>query len=314
MHFADVEAWRASLVDPLWDADVDHSHRADRGSLQSDVDFAPVGPALLNAIVVQRGHPVVSRDRRRIATTSRPLGFGLSIVQRGHAVVSSPGHELHLKAGDVCLLSGAVPFSKRLSNDYQEVLYLAPHAALEPALGRPIERAPGVRSALSGFARVLSLQVDTLVRHAPSLDPRDAARLTESTHLLIGSVFGHDERATTLELRSRSLRQIHRQRVLDAIAARYADPELDPAAIAQHCRISVRYLHALFAGEASVSTRLLAHRLDRCHSALSSRDPRERTRSIGEIAFAAGFNNLAHFCRTFKARFGLTPSEVRALP
>ncbi|MCC6622279.1 MAG: helix-turn-helix domain-containing protein [Deltaproteobacteria bacterium] len=312
MRFTDVEAWRASLVDPMWDADVDHHVRADRGGLQSNVDVAPVGPALINAVSVVRGEPVVSRDRRRIATSRRPLGFGLSVVQRGHATVWSEGREVRLGPGDVCLLSGAVPFAKHISNDYREVLYLAPHASLEPTLGRSIEREPSLRSGLDGFARVLALQVDTLVRRAHSLAFADTLRLTESTHLLLGVVFGDNDRATRLELESRSLRQIHRQRALDAIGRLHADPELDPAAIAQHCRISVRYLHALFAGEPSVSTRLLAHRLERCRAALASGDPRDRTRTIGEIAFSAGFNNLAHFCRTFKARFGVTPSEARA--
>ena len=93
--------------------------------------------------------------------------------------------------------------------------------------------------------------------------------------------------------------------------SRASSPRRSPAACSQRCRISVRYLHALFAGEASFSARLLEHRLEVCRSELSSPNARERARSIGEIAFGAGFNNLTHFCRTFKARFGLTPSEVR---
>ncbi|MFO0745985.1 MAG: helix-turn-helix transcriptional regulator [Myxococcota bacterium] len=96
------------------------------------------------------------------------------------------------------------------------------------------------------------------------------------------------------------------------IAEHYADPTLDPPAIAARCRVSLRYLHGLFAGEASVCERLLAHRLEVCRAALAAGPARDGRRSIGEIAFAAGFNHLGHFCRTFKARFGMTPSEARA--
>ena len=40
-------------------------------------------------------------------------------------------------------------------------------------------------------------------------------------------------------------------------------------------------------------------------------DPRQRARSITEIALRWGFNDSAHFSRTFRARFGLSPRAVR---
>jgi len=33
---------------------------------------------------------------------------------------------------------------------------------------------------------------------------------------------------------------------------------------------------------------------------------------IGAVAFEAGFSSNAHFSRAFRARFGLTPSQMRA--
>ena len=35
-------------------------------------------------------------------------------------------------------------------------------------------------------------------------------------------------------------------------------------------------------------------------------------RTISAIAFAVGFSDLSHFNRTFRRRFGRTPTEVRA--
>jgi AraC-like DNA-binding protein len=34
-------------------------------------------------------------------------------------------------------------------------------------------------------------------------------------------------------------------------------------------------------------------------------------RHLSEIAFAGGFSTLTHFCRTFRARFGMSPGEYR---
>jgi len=39
--------------------------------------------------------------------------------------------------------------------------------------------------------------------------------------------------------------------------------------------------------------------------------PHARRRTITEIAFACGFNDLSHFGRVFAERMGMTPSQWR---
>ncbi|WP_416221651.1 helix-turn-helix domain-containing protein [Rhodohalobacter sp.] len=34
-------------------------------------------------------------------------------------------------------------------------------------------------------------------------------------------------------------------------------------------------------------------------------------KTISQIAFDCGFNNLSHFSRTYKAEYGMSPSEYR---
>jgi AraC-like DNA-binding protein len=41
------------------------------------------------------------------------------------------------------------------------------------------------------------------------------------------------------------------------------------------------------------------------------RDLRHADRTISTIAFNVGFNDLSYFNRTFRRRFGMTPSEAR---
>jgi AraC-like DNA-binding protein len=36
-----------------------------------------------------------------------------------------------------------------------------------------------------------------------------------------------------------------------------------------------------------------------------------RHRHIGDIAFAAGFNDLSHFSRAYRARYGCAPTAAR---
>jgi AraC-like DNA-binding protein len=55
---------------------------------------------------------------------------------------------------------------------------------------------------------------------------------------------------------------------------------------------------------------VLEQRLYRAHRTIA--DPRRADRMISAIAFAAGFGDLSYFNRTFRRRFGMTPSDVRA--
>jgi AraC-like DNA-binding protein len=43
------------------------------------------------------------------------------------------------------------------------------------------------------------------------------------------------------------------------------------------------------------------------------RDPRLADRKVSEIAMEAGFSDLSHFNRSFRRRFGETPSFARAM-
>jgi AraC-like DNA-binding protein len=52
---------------------------------------------------------------------------------------------------------------------------------------------------------------------------------------------------------------------------------------------------------------LLGRRLD------LARHQMRGDRSLAEVAYEAGFADQAHFTRTFKAAFGLTPARYRAL-
>jgi AraC-like DNA-binding protein len=50
-------------------------------------------------------------------------------------------------------------------------------------------------------------------------------------------------------------------------------------------------------------------RLARAHRLLT--DPRYRDRNISAVGYEAGFGDLSYFNRTFRHRYGMTPSDVR---
>ena len=70
-------------------------------------------------------------------------------------------------------------------------------------------------------------------------------------------------------------------------------------------------LHMLFEDDgASFSEFVVGQRLARAHRMLS--DPRQMAQTVNAIALHVGFNDVSYFNRTFRRRFGMTPSDVRA--
>lgn len=88
------------------------------------------------------------------------------------------------------------------------------------------------------------------------------------------------------------------------------DPDLSMPQAAAAMGISARYARQLLADEqTSFRSYIQGQRLDRCRRDLT--DPRHATRNVGDVAFAWGFNDLAHFSRIFKQRFGVSPRDCR---
>jgi AraC-like DNA-binding protein len=94
------------------------------------------------------------------------------------------------------------------------------------------------------------------------------------------------------------------------ISRHLTDEALSPAAVAARHGITLRYLHKLFEDDGRTYSRfVLDGRLDLAHRRL--REPRAIARTVSAIAHDAGFGDLSYFNRTFRTRYGRTPSEVR---
>jgi AraC-like DNA-binding protein len=156
-----------------------------------------------------------------------------------------------------------------------------------------------------------ALFVDMLRLSAPRLDEmEESERAMIGRHLvdLLAMAIEADQRV--LVGRSSSVRNAHLHRAEHFIGAHLRDVRLSPQNIADGCGVSVRYLHQLFEAEGTtVCTHIKTQRLLMCERALN--DPHCR-KAISEIAYEWGFGDQAQFSRSFRARFGTTPSEVRA--
>ncbi|MFE6410970.1 helix-turn-helix domain-containing protein [Streptomyces sp. NPDC057837] len=100
-------------------------------------------------------------------------------------------------------------------------------------------------------------------------------------------------------------------RIRAYIEARLREPGLSPGSIALAHHISVRYLHKLFQSDGTTVGRWVRQRrLDSCRRELS-RTPNRRI-TVAAVANRWGFSSPAHFSRTFREAYGMTPSQWQA--
>jgi AraC-like DNA-binding protein len=89
-----------------------------------------------------------------------------------------------------------------------------------------------------------------------------------------------------------------------------SDPDLSAVTAAECFGISVRYVHKLFAVTGTTFNAYVAGvRLDKIGIDLLAIS--ERSQSISNLAYRWGFNDISTFNRSFKRRFGCSPSRWR---
>ena len=99
--------------------------------------------------------------------------------------------------------------------------------------------------------------------------------------------------------------------ILDLVARHHARPDLSADWIGGRLGISARQVHRLVEeGPKTLHEHILEARLQQALSLLS--DPDGPALPVAEIARRCGFAATSHFCRSFKVRFGDTPTGVRA--
>jgi AraC-like DNA-binding protein len=110
----------------------------------------------------------------------------------------------------------------------------------------------------------------------------------------------------------RGLMAARLQAVLDDIGRNFSHPGLSAADVAGRLGVSGRYVHLLLEETGfSFSEHVLERRLTSAYDLLI--DPARPAARIGDIAFECGFSDVSHFNRSFRQRFGCTPSDARRM-
>jgi AraC family transcriptional regulator, positive regulator of tynA and feaB len=245
---------------------------------------------------------IITRSPRKIAHRPTDM-FTIGVQSAGRGFGSQDGRDLALRPGDLVLYDMTRPLRLTFSGSFVRTTLIFPRATLlrrlgaaERFIGRSIDGTVGIGGMLSPLVRKLPSRLDTI-----PVSVRE--RLADNLLDLIATALLSDSEGAPL---SRGMTLVHAKAWIET----HLDEALSAERIAGACRLSARHLNRLFEREGTSLMRYVwDRRLTRCHRDVS--DPTMRGRPIGEIAFAAGFNDLSHFGRAYRARYGCAPRDAR---
>jgi len=226
---------------------------------------------------------------------SFPLSAPFRFCQRRRSAVCAPGSFTVERSGEPYELS------------YRETNLLhvlkIPSRVMRRTISAPDRLCAVHFDAARGAGALFSDYLTLLARHP------EAIAAIAGDHLMELLAFTVEHAGNGCDSMEKAVQSAHLLRVEHHVRRHLDDPTLSPATLAAAAGISVRYLHRLFQHSGrTVAGYIRELRLEACHEALV----RDRTEStLGALAYRWGFSDQAHFCRLFKARYGLTPGEVR---
>jgi AraC-like DNA-binding protein len=246
---------------------------------------------------------IVERGPALVRACPKEAAF-VSLVLEGAAFFYHQGGCVSLRAGDVVAYRTDDPYLFGFSTSMRKVLIDVPQAIFDDrcssdALGRPLFVAgdgPGAASLTARALRqvLLELVADPVVAAEPARE-----QLLDLVQILITG------RGTAVGVSRLLAAKAH-------IAERLQDPGLCTDSVARAVGVTPRHLNRAFATEGTtVAQYVQGRRLDSARVDLTAASLAHHR--IADIACRWGFSSQAHFTRLFRARFGCTPSDVRAV-
>lgn len=291
------EAWREQLAALCGRrAEIRFSNEDFRGSIRHrEVGGISIAHFAHNVSEIDQNKPHQSGDQCRYAMLIMQLS--------GRSMVTQGSNELALSTGEFGIIDSFRPFVSRFQGPTTQLIAYLPAAevmTLSTTLARPY-RVSG-RDGMGALARSTLLAI---ARSADQLNDDDAVHARQMLTGVVRRMVDRDRWASI-----RTEQALPDSRIRAFIDARLADPDLSPALIATGCGISLRRLHRAFGDtQWSVCAWIRHRRLEQCRRDLL--DPLQNRLSITQIAFRWGFNDAAHFSRSFREAYRQSPRDLR---
>ena len=251
---------------------------------------------------------LVMRSKKQIAKSCESE-FLLSLQLEEIGVVNQDGRKAELHPGDFALYDSTRPYQLLFSKPFRQIVLQIPYDSLSERFIRPEDITARRVSAQTGVGALTSQFIQSVAARIDTLSPQDRRIITEHMIELVALAMG--SMSSLRELNGQSIaRTAMLERIRQYIEINIRNPQLSPALIAAHHKISERYQRMLFASTGTTVTRyILERRLELCREALVNTKLADY--NLTQLAFSFGFSDLAYFSRKFKECYGVSPKEYR---
>jgi AraC family transcriptional activator of tynA and feaB len=229
------------------------------------------------------------------------------VLLSGRYALEQQGRLATLKPGDMTLYDAIRPHRIHCSQSFSKLIVSIPRTLLKDRMGG-IEhctalRIPGdegLRAVASGFIRSVAGQAHRLqVQESRAVAGQALDLLTMAVSSVRPAGFALSRsRSTSLFL------------IKEFVERHLCEPDLNATTVAAGVGLSSRYVNDLLKAEdTSLMRYVWQRRLEKCREDLL--DLRKSALSLTDIAYRRGFNDMAHFSRVFKQRYGCSPRAYR---
>ncbi len=230
--------------------------------------------------------------------------LNLLYVRKGSEQLKFDDRSLWLNEGDMVIWDSTQHMSFHVPDKLEKVSLLIPESSLTSVFPTAHDYRGIVIPKKSGVGSMLANHINNIEQHMWQLTTEDLTAMMEPTMSIMAAAFG-----SYANISPNTMRHIALNRIKQFIISNLHDPDLNPTMIASAHNITPRYLHMLFEDQdTTVSTWIKSRRLDRSKDDLIKSIVTHQ--SVSEIAFKWGFNDLSHFSRIFKQRFGQSPRGI----
>lgn len=270
------------------------------GEIQARVVGA-LGVARVSGIGVQASH-----TRAHIARADGHV-YGACVHLAGEARITRRSETITLQPGDVFITDSRHEFTLDLERPWRHLLVTLPTHCLDRRVTRPDSLAGAVLRACP-LASLWATHLATGFALGEELSPAAAALFARHSVDLLTQIV--DESCSHGLTPTTATRAATFATACQVIAIKFGEPDLTPADIARDIGVSSRTLARIFAEHnETVMRRVFDERVRQAARLLAA--PAAAHRSVTDIAFTCGFNDLSHFGRAFASRMQMTPSQWR---